>query len=138
MAQMLKLDVISCSASADVNGTADGIQVMVTWPRAAGPRDGRQPGCHGYGHCDAGGTSHGTIKMINDASLSQGLNLPQAGTEPGTAIDTEPARAHACSRHRSSLYCIDLLSLELRGRNICPLSEASRTARVTKARPAKP
>ena len=46
-------------------------------------------------------------------------------------INRTPARAHACSPYR--FYCIDLLSLELRGRNIY-FPHPSLTAQLTKAR----
>ena len=59
------------------------------------------------------------------------MTRADSGDLPVRLLQGTPARAHACSRHR--FHCIDLLSLELRGR--LPLS--SRTVGLIKARPAQ-
>ena len=46
-----------------------------------------------------------------------------------------PPRAHACSRHPSRFHCIDLLSLELRGRNIFAPFLLERPGEQTPSRP---
>ena len=112
-----------------------GDDVGARWRRALAPRRLSR----GRGDGDAGALGARAIRRL---SRGRGGGVRDARWRRARGLRYQnrwryqaPSRAHACSRHR--FHCIYLLSLARWGRSRLYLPLSSRTARLTKERPAQ-